>query len=99
MNVLTTIKKFVNSSNKIYFLEKNKYQLFPKLLFFGILLAFIGFFFIEDRHILESITNTLQMLIFNLPTEYSSYNILFPIAIAIIGTVVFYTVLFTFLNK
>lgn len=95
----TIFKEFKNSKNKIYVLEKYKSYILPRFLLLGFVFAFIGFFIIDRHHILDSFTSSLQMLAFNLPSDYNSYNILFPISSILIAFVLFYAAITTFFSQ
>lgn len=88
--------EFKNSTNKVYMIEKNKGYILPRFLIAGFVFAFIGFFVFEQKHLFESFTSSLQMLTFNLPTDYKSFNILIPVAAILIAAVLFYAVITTF---
>ena len=75
MELCNIYKEFKDTPNKVYFIEKHKSYILSRFLFVGIILAFIGFFIVEDNHLFKSLTNSLQMLILNLPTDYKSWNI------------------------
>ncbi|WP_141052317.1 hypothetical protein [Aliarcobacter cryaerophilus] len=92
-------KEYRSSPNKIYVIEKYKSYILSRSLFLGFLFAFAGYFFIENKHILESFTSSVKMLTFDAPKGYKSNNILFPIALTFIGFVIFYTVLTTFFKN
>lgn len=95
----TIFKEFANSKNKIYVLEKHKSYILPRFLLIGFILAFLGFLLIDRHHILDSFTSSLQMLAFNLPSDYSAYNIFFPVASLFIAFVIFYGVITTFFSQ
>lgn len=96
MKLFEIYKEFKNSPNKIYIIEKHKSEILTKFLILAFLLSFLGYFFIEDKHLLESITSSLRMLTFSPPDDYKPHNIFFPIVVILIGFVIFYSVATTF---
>jgi hypothetical protein len=99
MKIFDFITQFKNSSNKIYIIEKYKSYILSRFLLLGFLFAFIGYFCIEDKHFLESFTSSLKMITFDPPDGYKSYNIVFPIALILIGFVIFYSITTTFFKE
>ncbi|PWE20373.1 hypothetical protein DF188_07850 [Aliarcobacter skirrowii] len=99
MELCNMYKEFKDSPNKVYFIEKHKSYIISRFLFVGFILAFIGFFIVEDNHIFESFTSSLQMLILNLPTDYKSWNIFLLISSLLIGVTFFYAILTTFFKE
>ncbi|OCL96723.1 TrkA-N domain protein [Aliarcobacter thereius] len=99
MELCNMYKEFKDTPNKVYFIEKNKSYILSRFLFVGFIFAFIGFFIVEDNHIFESFTNSLQMLILNLPTDYKSFNIFLLISSLLIGFTFFYAILTTFFKE
>lgn len=83
----------------MYSIESKKKVVLPLIFSIGFVLAFLGFFIIEKNHLFASLTNSLQMLILNLPSEYSSSNILFLISSLLIGFGFFYAILTIFFKE
>ena len=99
MELCNIYKEFKDTPNKVYFIEKHKSYILSRFLFVGIILAFIGFFIVEDNHLFKSLTNSLQMLILNLPTDYKSWNIFLLISSLLIAVTFFYAIITTFFKE